>query len=214
MAILYFVTTLFSFFIKADTRSPVKPEIREKIKRNYRLLLISIVHNGSVAFLNSIILIFAYEYLRFSVTSMAGIVMAAGIFGVLSRPVAGYLSDTYNELHIMIIGFLFRIVSFLLIIGFSNIGVLLLAAIFFTLATATVGTPLYTFVSRSTEKEELSSVLSLVNVSGDFGRVLLPFCGGFLYERFHPTNPFIFGIILNACIISVVLSLRRSSPHQ
>ncbi|MBU7018572.1 MAG: MFS transporter [Theionarchaea archaeon] len=114
----------------------------------------------------------------------------------------------------MTIGFLFRIISFLLIISFSSLGALLLAAIFFTLATATVGTPMYTFVSRSTEKEELSSVLSLVNVSGDFGRVLLPLCGGFLYESFHPTNPFIFGIILNACIISVVLSLRRSSSHQ
>ncbi|MBU7018573.1 MAG: MFS transporter [Theionarchaea archaeon] len=93
IAILYFVSTLISLFIKADTKPIAQPEIRKNIRKNYRLLLISMTHNGSVAFLNSIILIFAYEYLGFSVTSMAGIVMAAGVFGVLSRPVAGYLSD-------------------------------------------------------------------------------------------------------------------------
>lgn len=209
IAVLYCIAILFSLLIGIEIIPAKKSEIQKNVNKNYKILLISLIHNGSVAFLSSIILIFAYNYLKFDVTDMAGIIMIAGIFGIISRPVVGYLSDIVNELHIMILGFLFRIFSFLLIISTRDLQMLLIAAIFFTFATASVGTPFYTFVSRSVRKEDISSILSLVNVSGDIGRILLPLFGGIIYESFYPINSFIFVIIMNICIIPVVFSLKK-----
>lgn len=196
--------------IKGEVQSLVKPG-----SFRYSINAIGLVQGGAVGFLGSVIMIFLYTDAGMSVSDVGLLMMTAGIFGAVCRPLVGHLCDITDKVIVAASGFLARIVAVLLLMLAlkmdSPFFYIFLGAVFYTYATASVSLSLLTLISQTEKKERMGMTMSRLSVASSTGELAIPPLGGLLYQEVTHEAPLYFLIATCVAAFPMLKLLQKST---
>jgi MFS family permease len=196
--------------IKGEVQSLVKPG-----SFRYSINAIGLVQGGAVGFLSSVIMIFLYTDVGMSVQEVGLLMMTAGIFGIICRPLVGHMCDTLDKVVVAASGFLARIVAVLLLLLAlrmdSPFFFIFLGAVFYTYATASINLSLLTLVSQTEQKERMGMTMSRLSVASSTGELVIPPVGGLLYQETIHEAPLYFLIVTCVAAFPMIRLLQKST---
>jgi MFS transporter, DHA1 family, tetracycline resistance protein len=176
------------------------------------LLIMFLILMVAVSSVYSTIALFFYKNFGFS-DQMNGIVLGyIGFISAIVQGTIGMVTKKFTEKKLLILGNLLAVFGIALIPSATSFTMLLIILFFYSVGLGWSQTLIPTIISQFVEPEEQGGTLGLNQSLGSLGRTFGPFWGGFVFEFFGHSFPFLIGGAIMLIIFS--LSFLIKSPQN
>jgi MFS family permease len=177
------------------------------------LMLITLVTAAAWTMTSPILILFLQERLNAGISEIGWAFLPSGIIWSVMPARLGRLADRYGRKPLMVLGLVVSAVTMFLLPSLTSfVG---LAVLWSVLALCfAAGDPAeQALVADLTGGDQRGRAYGLYVMASDIGAALGPLGGGWLYDRFNPSVPFLAtGFILGLCALLLLFFLKLPAP--
>lgn len=173
------------------------------------LMLVTLVTAGAWSMTSPILILFLQERLNAGLGEIAWAFLPSGLIWAMLPSHLGRLADRFGRKPLMVLGLVVSAATMFILPSLTSmVG---LAVLWSVLALSfAAGDPAeQALVADLTDGDQRGRAYGLYVMASDIGAALGPLGGGWLYDRYDPSAPFLAnGVILAICALALIFFLR------
>lgn len=205
---------------RGERSEHVRPRARtftNIVRQPQLVLLLGMVLLVTFAFANleSMFTLFLHERFGYGADGVAGMFVMIGVIMVIMQGgVVGRLSRRVPEPVLIRAGTALLACGLLLLPQAHSVGLLVVAVALFSSGSGLNHPSLSSLTSHHAGPDHQGAVLGVAQAMSSLGRIFGPMFGGFVYDRFGQSAPYVSGgsLMIVACLLSV--GLQKRAAHR